>query len=480
MSLTLPNFEIELKNAKAIQITQKSFNNQKGLASIYEAQQIPPLNSLIKFEGTLQTFSLVDNPALAAMDHTILPQNFNWRQNSGKKKDLISEPGNQMLCGSCWAISTAGIIADNHVVSGTVDWKPNLSTTWSLSCYPQLQCKGGNPAKLYLDIAENGIVSNKCVDYSWCSENDTCNGKATKHFEKSKEINLSSLIPTCGCYYSGKHYVYSIEEPKFVSLGKGGLNEDNFTNTIKKHIFKYGPVQGGFVVFKNFMHGIFSRINGGVYLENGVYDKGKIQFDSNQTSTKNYAGSHAVAIIGWGVEKNVTIDNNGTKKDIPYWYCRNSWSQKWGDGGYFKMAMYPHNKISQFDKTVIIKTLKNNVQAGGMVMIRATKPPELKTLPQVKSNNLKKIHDNSYYKEEEKTGGKKTGGKTEEKKTGTKNILHIGLLTFGLCIVFFVFYMLITYLRNKIPHKRHRSRHRRISRRGREGVYKFVNYDNNS
>lgn len=59
-----------------------------------------------------------------------------------------------MLCGSCWAISAAGIVADNHVVSETVNWKPDLSTTWCLSCYPQSQCQGGNPALLYEDIAK--------------------------------------------------------------------------------------------------------------------------------------------------------------------------------------------------------------------------------------------------------------------------------------------------------------------------------------
>ena len=34
------------------------------------------------------------------------------------KGGAITTPGNQGLCGSCWAISSAGIISDNFVVSG--------------------------------------------------------------------------------------------------------------------------------------------------------------------------------------------------------------------------------------------------------------------------------------------------------------------------------------------------------------------------
>lgn len=37
-------------------------------------------------------------------------------------------------------------------------------------------------------------------------------------------------------------------------------------------------------------------------------------------------GGHAVKIIGWGVE-------NGTK----YWLVANSWNNKWGENGLFRI-----------------------------------------------------------------------------------------------------------------------------------------------
>ena len=291
MSIKLDlDYEKHLRSAKPEHPSIKGSLSDIGY---FRKETIPAINTDIRFD-TLPQFKLINHAGLASLDHKSLPVNFNWRDNAGSKRSLIAEPGNQMLCGSCWAISAADIVADNHVVSGTVSWKPNLSTTWCLACYPQSQCQGGNPAKLYQDISENGIASKHCIDYSWCSENQECNGKATKHFD-SGVLNLSKLIPSeCGCYDSSHpHYLYFIDPPEAVALGYGGLTEENFANTIKKHIYYNGPVQGGFLVFKNFKSGSFTKVNGGVYLEKGNYDSSTLHFSEDEVDPSNYLGSHA-------------------------------------------------------------------------------------------------------------------------------------------------------------------------------------------
>ena len=394
----------KLQNAKPI-IVKTHLIQRKGdlgaLKTIHtiEEQIIPPLNSIIEF-STLPQYKISDHVGLAALDTTVLPENFNWRDNGGDKASLLSKPENQMLCGSCWAISVAGIVADNHVVSGTVNWKPNLSTTWCLANYPQFQCKGGNPGILLTDISNSGIATNNCVDYSWCTENQLCNGKATAHF-KENNVDLSKLIPNAGCYdASVPHYLYYIDPPTTISLTDSNMDPVLFTNTIKKHILLYGPVQGGFLVYKNFMNGAFSKINGGVYLETGIYDNEEITFNKSQLNEENYVGTHAIAIIGWGVQKGIKVSSSSIT-DVPYWYCRNSWTEKWADGGYFKMAMYPYNKISQFDNIVTIKTQKGNIKAGGIVMLRATKKPEYKMAEQIDSKFLNNLSNPmSYYSNE--------------------------------------------------------------------------------
>lgn len=468
MSLDLShNYEEGLRMAKPTYLGQKTIKPSHGAlgdVSVIPSHTIPPLNTNIQFD-ILPEFKISQHPGLADMDAGKIPKTFNWRHNGGKKKNLIAKPGNQMLCGSCWAISAGGLVSDNHVVAGTVDWLPNLSTTWSLACFPQLKCKGGNPAILYQNIAEHGIATNHCIDYSWCSENPLCNGKATKHFKAGHDdnVDLSAMVPTCGCYDSKtKHFLYFIDKPKAVSLGKGGLNADNFAITVKKHIYTYGPVQGGFLVFKNFMHGAFTKVNGGVYLEDGVYDKGKFHFDSDQTTPANYAGSHAIAIIGWGTEKGVVVDNKGTKKDVPYWYCRNSWTEKWGDGGFFKMAMYPFNKMAQFDKVVIIDAPGGKHQSGGMVMLKASKPPDSLTLPQIqeKFRDLKRKHDKSYYQSEQKS--RPSGSSSNTFKKIGKIVLIVLVVALGYFIV----------KKIKLPKFGGRRSSRKVSG-GRSGSYGF-------
>ena len=393
----------------------------KGLSDIQYTPSLllPPVNTDIRFSGIAPIDIASHQHAMAALQTTV-PEQFNWRQpfdtdtpDIKKKRKLITTPGNQALCGSCWAIAGAGIVGDNFVVAGQVDWVPNLSTTYTLACYPQLKCSGGDPAQLFVSAASGGLVSNHCVDYSWCLKNPNCNGSALKHFKETNQgpdpgkVNLSSLVPSCGCYCTdNEHLVYKIDSDiRRMTIGSGGVTQQNIAPAIKQQIYNYGPVLGGFLVFNNFMSGAFSKVNGGVYLERGVYDQGELHFSDAQVDGSQFKGGHAVAVIGWGVEKNIAYDN-GKRGDVPYWYVRNSWTENWADGGYFKMAMYPYNKISQFEMTVTVSPPNQPPhQGGGFVLIKATKPPvSSKALPKtVEPSPDKLLQPQSYYCSDPKT-----------------------------------------------------------------------------
>lgn len=464
MTLNLDhNYEQKLRMAKPTQVGGHIIHppaGALGAPSLVPPLTIPPINTDIQFDS-LPKFKLSEHPGLADMQNVSLPTKFNWIDDGGDKSKWISRPGNQMLCGSCWAISSASIIADNYVVSGLAKYRPDLSTTWNLACYPQAKCQGGNPAKLFEDIKENGIADEHCIDYSWCATNDSCNGKATKHFQESEEVNLSDLIPTCGCYNSSDlHYKYYID--KITSISIDDLkSQDAYVQNVKSHIYKFGPVLGGFLVFNNFMSGAFAKVNNGIYFEDGIYDKGSVHFQEGYPSAATFVGSHAVSVIGWG-EAEAVINNNGDKKTVPYWECVNSWTPTWGESGRFKMAMYPFNKMSQFDKVIDITTKDGTHRGGGMVMLNVSTPPKLEQIPQLDSkfDNMPKLQSASYYKGEQKDPGDDSGGGGGSNKG--KIVKYVLLSLLALVIVFFLFVGLIKLYRHF------------SSKTGRSGSYRFL------
>jgi cathepsin X len=78
-------------------------------------------------------------------------------------------------------------------------------------------------------------------------------------------------------------------------------------NQIKAEIFARGPVSAA-------IHGPpLHSYHGGVF--------------SNDTAPKNT--THVVSIVGWGV----------SSENIPYWHCRNSWGQYWGEMGFFRIEL---------------------------------------------------------------------------------------------------------------------------------------------
>jgi hypothetical protein len=124
-------------------------------------------------------------------------------------------------------------------------------------------------------------------------------------------------------------------------------------------------------------------------------------FDPEQTG--NFMGGHAVVIIGWGIEKGMTVPFTNRVVDVPYWYCRNSWGEKWGsDGGYFKIAMYPFNKSSQFDKLVSFQLPSGGTSSvGGFILFKPTlfKPNEFSKLAEAKLSK-----DRTFYTEDGAVG----------------------------------------------------------------------------
>jgi len=409
--------------------TDISFSNKlpKHKPTILEARGISSSHSLEYFS----TYNPDDHshPAQHHINkphvHDTILEEFSWAVvtptdslvDKHKKKIIKTYPSSQHGCGSCWAISLADTMSDCLVVSGAVNWAPNISATYIMMCIDDKKihnsCGGGNPASAAKYLEGVGVADTSCIDYSWCADNSMCsNVSSSNHFDAHNLItNLNNTIPRpLGCYFPNiDKFMYKLDRGSEAFFIDDNILQKNiqektttinmFRNTIKSHILDFGPVIGGFVVLKNFLSGEHTdpNINEGVYLDRIDYNEKKDLKFSDNTLFQN-AGLHAISIVGWGIAKNIQYDTNKWG-DVPYWHCRNSWGPNWGkQGGFFKCAMYPFNTYSQFDKQIMTPI---GGSVGSIVFIRATQKPKIKKYDQVFSiynNQIQtKLKPLSYY-----------------------------------------------------------------------------------
>lgn len=341
-------------------------------------------------------------------------ENFSWSITTEEdddidvaKKSIICKVPTQYACGSCWAVCLAGTISDCLVASGAANWAPNISSTYIMGVLPtsiHSRCSGGNPSSAAEALIGYDMVDTSCIDYSWCSTDESlCKSvDSAAHFDAAALSNtLNSRIPQnpTGCYFPNiEKWVYNIDSAASLSID-GNLKIDQFRNTVRAHILDYGPVIGGFAVLSNFFKGGHTNpsLNGGIYFDRADYNNysgGPLSFYDNLTSQAQ--GLHAVSIVGYGVGKNIQYDTN-KYGDVPYWHCRNSWGTKWGNCGYFKIAMYPYNMVSQFDHQVYTSI---GGPIGGVVIVKATKKPTKKILSSINQqyfSSIKRIRKDEYY-----------------------------------------------------------------------------------
>ena len=142
------------------------------------------------------------------------------------------------------------------------------------------------------------------------------------------------------------------------------------------------------------------------------------------TDKRDPIGGHAVAIIGWGediISMGKDISGNNTMKNVKYWLCRNSWGTEWATNGYFKMAMYPNNLISQFDK--VTETIDILISGGGVMLMTVSREPEL-IIAEVTDYDINKglLMDRKYYMDNENINKKVKKQEIKKQEIKKQNI----------------------------------------------------------
>lgn len=378
-----------------------------------EIVRYPPMNADFSFRSStgMTSSALLTLTTTGQQRRPIVPTEFNWQE----KNKHLTPVQQQFQCGSCWAVSVATCIADKFVIQNLIDFNPEISYTYLMSCWVNeinKKCNGSNPFLALQYINEFGIGTDSITGatYEWCDQLTKSCGIA-KRTESGQEYNsclcsqansindeemLSSLIPDCEKknFKDPKNVKFFVTPPQWIPLTSDEAIKDSSKlqqkiDAFKRHIMTQGPVVGGFWVFKNLCNppgGNFrcdDKNKSNIYLENVNYQTKRYELLDQST----LLGSHAVVIIGWGSGE-VTEDliQQGGRPDkrvnVPYWIVRNSWGKDWSDGGYFKMAMFPINRYAQFDTNIIFpnqpvfdaklkKYVTEDVITGGMIMFEA-------------------------------------------------------------------------------------------------------------
>ena len=269
---------------------------------------LPPMNSMNVAIG--KRLTLKEHASTVAKSKgKALPKEWDWRKHA-----RLSDVLNQSQCGSCWALSSATVLADRIAITNNTD-APKLAVTEVCSCGADMAsrafhhdikcCKGGVPLFAGQFFEDHGIGKDSCDPYA-----DFCSPSSRSCSDPGQCANIERKCS------SGE--VYRAVKGSTRLLSEGYAKVDLSIEKIKHNLYQYGPVVACYWVMGDFTSGRWPETNN-IYIYDG------------KSPNK---GGHAVTIVGWGVDDNVP----GHGK-VEYWIVRNSWSDRWGDNGYFKFAM---------------------------------------------------------------------------------------------------------------------------------------------
>jgi C1A family cysteine protease len=219
-------------------------------------------------------------------DGVAVPDSYDIREKFGQCAS-VKAINDQGSCGGCWAFAVAESLGDRFCIAGQ---DVELSAQNLLDCDHAGMCSGCNGGlteDAFDYINDNGILSASCVP--WTGGDSVCtDSKCAAAGADSKR------------YFSSWAKYVSSDEAK-----------------IKEELFQQGSITAAFEVF----HDFFSY-------ESGVYSH--LEGD--------YAGLHAVNLMGWGTD-------NG----VDYWLVKNSWGPDFGEQGFFRIKRGLQNNGCNFE-----------------------------------------------------------------------------------------------------------------------------------
>lgn len=232
----------------------------------------------------ISTAGMAQTPACNIANVPSLPKNFDVRKKwpGCFETTTVYEMGN---CTASWAISAASTLSNRFCISDPDNHQDlMLSAQQLLACDSDVNrgCYGGDIDSVYNFIENHGLVSELCFPYV---QKDASRPICTRKFQCADKT-----------HYKGSS--------RCVLNDAGGIMSEIFLN---------GPVVALMFLYDDFL----------VYKE-GVYHP--MSTATAVTDRRRQPLTHAVKIIGWGVEAG-----------HEYWLIENSFGESWGQNGYAKI-----------------------------------------------------------------------------------------------------------------------------------------------
>jgi C1A family cysteine protease len=198
-----------------------------------------------------------------------------------RDRGVLTPIKDQGSCGSCWAFASIEVAESVAVLGGFFENPPIFSPKQLVDCCEaNFGCSGG-----YIDAAFQYMVSRGVVNessYAYLPHQDTCSHNDSKVVEFTPR----------GCFHIG-------------------------ADTAFTHLSHFLMEKGPLVIAVAARSSVFQLYTGGVIRN---WDCGT-EVD------------HAVQLVGFGQEED----------GLKYWVVRNSWGEKWGENGFFRLERAQEN-----------------------------------------------------------------------------------------------------------------------------------------
>lgn len=260
---------------------------------------------------------ILKNPTTTAPATSLKTPSFDpevdWTNRKGKS--YVTPSKKQGSCGSCVSFATVGVLEAMVMIEKGL--MLDLSEADQHFCSSHgTTCAGWNDLDAFDQIKKRGVCDDAAFPYATAFPNNDIN-----YYYKN-----ATPYPTCK-----KVKDRELRAIKITNIHNLGLDQAN----VKYHLSNVGPVAASMCIYSDFFG--YSK---------GVYHH----------VTGSYAGHHCIMIVGYSEEEQC-------------WICKNSWGDKWGMSGFFKLA---------YGECDIDKILK--VGVSGVVLPPARKATNKTTL----------------------------------------------------------------------------------------------------